>query len=62
LSGADSETIIRSRDTDAHAKNYSIMIRGNGVSLALIYDVMCGDVWENVNVFIVKNVSTWTRA
>jgi serine/threonine-protein kinase HipA len=35
-------------NTDAHAKNYSIMIRGNGVSLAPIYDVMCGEVWENV--------------
>ena len=35
-------------NTDAHAKNYSIMIRGNGLSLAPIYDVMCGEVWENV--------------
>ena len=24
------------------------MIRGNGVSIAPIYDVMCGEVWENV--------------
>jgi serine/threonine-protein kinase HipA len=35
-------------NTDAHAKNYSIVVRGNGVSLAPIYDVMCGEVWENV--------------
>ena len=35
-------------NTDAHAKNYSIMIRGNGASLAPMYDVMCGEVWENV--------------
>ena len=35
-------------NTDAHAKNYSILIRGSGASLAPIYDVMCGDVWENV--------------
>jgi serine/threonine-protein kinase HipA len=35
-------------NSDAHTKNYSIMIRGNGVSLAPIYDVMCGEVWENV--------------
>jgi serine/threonine-protein kinase HipA len=35
-------------NTDAHAKNYSILIRGNGASLAPMYDVMCGDVWENV--------------
>ena len=36
-------------NTDAHAKNYSIIIRGNGVSLAPMYDVMCGEVWENVS-------------
>jgi serine/threonine-protein kinase HipA len=35
-------------NSDAHAKNYSIMIRGNGASLAPMYDVMCGEVWENV--------------
>jgi serine/threonine-protein kinase HipA len=35
-------------NTDAHGKNYSIMVRGNGASLAPMYDVMCGDVWENV--------------
>ena len=35
-------------NTDAHAKNYAIMIRGNGASLAPMYDVMCGEVWENV--------------
>jgi serine/threonine-protein kinase HipA len=35
-------------NTDAHAKNYSIMIRGNGVSLAPIYDIMCGEVWGHV--------------
>ena len=36
-------------NTDAHAKNYSIIIRGNGVSLAPMYDVMCGEVWENIS-------------
>jgi serine/threonine-protein kinase HipA len=35
-------------NTDAHAKNYAIMIKGNGASLAPMYDVMCGEVWENV--------------
>jgi serine/threonine-protein kinase HipA len=35
-------------NTDAHAKNYSIMIRGSGASLAPTYDVMCGEVWGNV--------------
>jgi serine/threonine-protein kinase HipA len=41
-------------NTDAHAKNYSIMLRGNGASLAPIYDVMCGEVWENVTKIMVK--------
>jgi serine/threonine-protein kinase HipA len=35
-------------NTDAHAKNYAIMIRTGGASLAPIYDVMCGEVWESV--------------
>jgi serine/threonine-protein kinase HipA len=35
-------------NTDSHARNYSVMIRGNGVSLAPAYDVMCGEVWEDV--------------
>jgi serine/threonine-protein kinase HipA len=35
-------------NTDAHAKNYSIMIRAGGALLAPMYDVMCGEVWENV--------------
>ena len=35
-------------NTDAHAKNYSIMIRGNGVSLSPMYDVMCGEVWGSI--------------
>jgi serine/threonine-protein kinase HipA len=35
-------------NTDAHAKNYSIMIRAAGASLAPMYDIMCGEVWESV--------------
>jgi serine/threonine-protein kinase HipA len=35
-------------NTDAHAKNYAIMIRGNGASLAPAYDIMCGEVWGGV--------------
>jgi serine/threonine-protein kinase HipA len=35
-------------NTDAHAKNYAIMIRAGSASLAPMYDVMCGEVWENV--------------
>jgi serine/threonine-protein kinase HipA len=35
-------------NTDAHAKNYSLMISGRGFALAPLYDVMCGAVWEHV--------------
>jgi serine/threonine-protein kinase HipA len=43
-------------NTDAHAKNYSVMIRGNGASLAPSYDVMCGEVWENVTKNLVHKI------
>ena len=48
-------------NTDAHAKNYSIMIRGNGVSLAPAYDVMCGAVWENVTKDLVHKIGDRDR-
>jgi len=48
-------------NTDAHAKNYSIMIRGNGVSLAPIYDVMCGEVWENVTKNLAQTIANKRR-
>src|SRR3546814_9582951 len=35
-------------NTDAHAKNYSLLIGAAGNRLAPLYDVMCGEVWENV--------------
>jgi len=35
-------------NTDAHAKNYSIMINGAGATLAPVYDVMCGETWRHV--------------
>jgi serine/threonine-protein kinase HipA len=49
-------------NTDAHVKNYSIMLRGNGASLAPIYDVLCGDVWENVTKNMVQKIGSATRA
>jgi serine/threonine-protein kinase HipA len=48
-------------NTDAHAKNYSIMIRGNGVSLAPMYDVMCGEVWENVTKNLAQKIAGKSR-
>jgi serine/threonine-protein kinase HipA len=49
-------------NTDAHAKNYSIMIRGHGASLAPMYDAMCGEVWENVTKNMVQKIGGASRA
>jgi serine/threonine-protein kinase HipA len=49
-------------NTDAHAKNYSIILRGNGASLAPTYDIMCGEVWENVTKNMVQKIGGATRA
>jgi serine/threonine-protein kinase HipA len=35
-------------NTDAHAKNYSLMIGAGAVALAPLYDVMCAQVWDHV--------------
>jgi serine/threonine-protein kinase HipA len=48
-------------NTDAHSKNYSIMIRGNGVSLAPMYDVMCSEVWENVTKNLAQKIAGKSR-
>ena len=48
-------------NTDGHAKNYSIMIRGNGVSLAPMYDVMCGEVWEHVTKNLAQKIASKSR-
>jgi serine/threonine-protein kinase HipA len=48
-------------NTDAHAKNYSIMIRGNGASLAPIYDIMCGEVWGNVTTKLAQTIAGKSR-
>jgi serine/threonine-protein kinase HipA len=48
-------------NTDAHAKNFSIMIRGTGTSLAPIYDVMCGEVWGNVTKQLAQKIAGKSR-
>jgi serine/threonine-protein kinase HipA len=48
-------------NTDAHAKNYSILIRGNGASLAPVYDIMCGEVWGNVTKTLAQTVAGKSR-
>jgi serine/threonine-protein kinase HipA len=48
-------------NTDAHAKNYSIMIRAGGASLAPMYDVMCGEVWESVTKNLAQKIAGTSR-
>lgn len=40
-------------NTDAHSKNYSLLISASGTRLAPLYDVMCGAVWPSIT----KNMS-----
>lgn len=49
-------------NTDAHAKNYSIIIRASGMSLAPLYDVMCGEVWANVTKNLAQKIAGHSRA
>jgi len=48
-------------NTDAHAKNYSILIRGNGAALAPLYDVMCGEVWDGVTRNLAQKIAGKSR-
>ncbi len=48
-------------NSDAHAKNYSIMIRAGQASLAPLYDVMCGEVWENVTRNLAQTIAGMRR-
>ena len=48
-------------NTDAHAKNYSAMISGQGFKLAPIYDVMCGAVWEHVTRNMAQKIAAKNR-
>ena len=49
-------------NTDAHAKNYSIMIRAGNASLAPTYDIMCGEVWENVTKNLAQKIAGVSRS
>lgn len=48
-------------NTDAHAKNFSILLTGNGASLAPLYDLMCAAVWENVTKNLAQTVAGKSR-
>ena len=48
-------------NTDAHAKNYSLMISGRGFSLAPVYDVMCAAVWDGVTENLAQKIAGKNR-
>lgn len=48
-------------NTDAHAKNYSLIITARGASLAPLYDVMCGEVWEGITRNLAQKVGGQNR-
>ena len=48
-------------NTDAHAKNYSLMISGRGFELAPIYDVMCAAAWPNVTRNLAQKIADKNR-
>lgn len=48
-------------NTDAHAKNYSLMISGRGFELAPIYDVMCAAAWPNVTRNLAQKIAGKNR-
>ena len=43
-------------NTDAHAKNYAIIVRGNGAQMRDV-DLMCGEVWENVTKNLAQKIA-----
>jgi serine/threonine-protein kinase HipA len=48
-------------NSDAHSKNYSIMIRAGNASLAPMYDIMCGDVWKNITKNLAQKIAGTSR-
>jgi serine/threonine-protein kinase HipA len=48
-------------NTDAHAKNYSIMLSAGNASLAPMYDIMCGEVWDNVTKNLAQQIAGISR-
>jgi serine/threonine-protein kinase HipA len=48
-------------NSDAHAKNYSIIIRAGKASLAPMYDIMCGEVWKNVTKNLAQKIAGMSR-
>jgi serine/threonine-protein kinase HipA len=48
-------------NTDAHGKNYSIMLNAAGASLAPGYDVMCGEAWRHITKKLAQTIAGKNR-
>jgi serine/threonine-protein kinase HipA len=55
MSGADAIAIVDylffntiACNTDAHAKNYSMIISSRGPTIAPLYDVLCAKIWDGI--------------
>lgn len=48
-------------NTDAHAKNYSLMITGRGFSMAPMYDVLCAAAWDGITRNLAQKIAGKNR-
>jgi serine/threonine-protein kinase HipA len=48
-------------NTDAHAKNFSLLIQAGSIALAPLYDVMCGQVWEHITKNFAQKIGRESR-
>ncbi|WP_371818816.1 type II toxin-antitoxin system HipA family toxin [Rhodomicrobium sp. Az07] len=48
-------------NTDAHAKNYSLLLGSRGAKLAPLYDVMCADAWDGITRNLAQKIAGKNR-
>ena len=48
-------------NVDLHAKNYSLLLVGRSVTLAPLYDLMCGSVWPSVTQNMAQDIAKKNR-
>jgi len=48
-------------NTDAHAKNYALLLSAGGASMAPVYDVMCADVFDGVTKNMAQKIAGKSR-
>ncbi len=48
-------------NVDSHAKNYSLLLVGRSVTLAPLYDLMCGSVWPSVTQNMAQDIAKKNR-